>query len=217
MSLLARTRWAVAALGAAVVAFAFASPALAQRHGGHGGHHGGHGGHHGGHSSFGIHIGGGGGHYGGHHGGHYGHHYDWPYVVGGIIGGTIESRDRYYYDEPNYYYEDRVYVRRAPAPPRYSGAPITISNPKGSGSDLTYRLNQWTYTIKPGESQKIKHDREWIIRFDRGDKQGSAEYSLKGGLYSVKRTAGGWELFNTTEKKDAPPSIPAPPEPPKAP
>ena len=197
MHQLLRTRWAVAALGAAFAIFALAWPAMAQHHGGHhsghhGSHHGGHrgghhGGHHGGHSSFGIHIGGFGGYYGGNY------------------------YDRYYARPQVYYYEAETY-QSAPAPPRYSGAPITISNLKGSAGGLTYHLNQWTFTIKPGESQKIKHDRDWVIRFDRGKQQGSAEYSLTGGLYTAKQTPDGWDLFTTNEKKDAPPAPPVLPK-----
>ena len=47
-------------------------------------------------------------------------------------------------------------------------AEIVLRNPPTSGGRVHYSLNEFQYTINPGESQRIPADRSWTLRFDNG-------------------------------------------------
>ena len=65
------------------------------------------------------------------------------------------------------------------------GREIVIDNP--TDQSVAYRLNQYSYTMKPGERQTFKNDRAWTIQFDRGLKTESvARYSLPSGRYQFE-------------------------------
>lgn len=96
------------------------------------------------------------------------------------------------------------YVRRsapieAPRERPGAGLPIKIVSPDDAGVALSYSLNEFDYTIAPGESQTISNDREWIITFDRGGEFGTARYSLAPGLYSFKLTEQGWQVYHDAD------------------
>ncbi|MCE5268490.1 MAG: hypothetical protein LLG00_11455 [Planctomycetaceae bacterium] len=115
---------------------------------------------------------------------------------------------RYRYDNyyPYGYYTEPLYEE-----PVYSGLPIKIVNPAGSGVTLTYRLNGERYTIPPGYSQKLIEDRDWVIEFSRGQGFGPAEYSLEPGVFTFGYSNHGWDLFRGSPAT-AGPTNPAPPE-----
>lgn len=181
-------------------------------HGGGGGHHGGGGhvgGHHGGWS-------GGGGshhhHHGGYYGGGYGGYYrgysgfgigigglgygygGYPYGYGS---GYYYSTPRYYYSTPTYSYPSTVIINSTPSVPApvFDNGPIVILSPAANDKPIEYLLNGQSFTIKPGQSQKFNHDRDWIVDFDRGNGKGTGKYSLKASTYKFKMTDNGWELF----------------------
>ena len=73
-----------------------------------------------------------------------------------------------------------------------------ILNP--TDSIVHYMLNgQHEYTMKPGESQALPADQNWVIRFDRGGTEfgatGEAAYTLSEGSYCFGTKGGGWEIF----------------------
>jgi hypothetical protein len=78
----------------------------------------------------------------------------------------------------------------------FSGLPIEITNPAASGATLSYALNDVTYSIPPGYSQKLTLDRSWVISFSRGGNFGPARYGLEPGLYTFTSTDHGWELYH---------------------
>lgn len=200
-------------------------------HGGGGGHHGGGGhvgGHHGGWS-------GGGGHHHHHHGGYYGGGYGgyyrgysgfgiglgyggygyggYPYGYGS---GAYYSTPRYYYSTPTYVtpsysYPSNVIINSTPSvpAPTFDNGPIVIIAPAANDAPVQYTLNGSPFTMKPGQSQKFRHDRDWVIEFDRGEGKGMAQYSLKASAYKFKKTDNGWELFEAA-KPEPPVDPPAP-------
>jgi len=88
--------------------------------------------------------------------------------------------------------------------------PIKIVNPADSETPLTYAVNDFEYTINPGESQTLANDREWIISFDRGGDFGTARQTLMPGTHAFVATAAGWEVRHTTDAESiAPPLKPA--------
>ncbi len=48
------------------------------------------------------------------------------------------------------------------------GPDIHLRNPRDSGGSVNYSLNEFQYTINPGEAQQIPSDRRWTLRFDNG-------------------------------------------------
>jgi len=49
-----------------------------------------------------------------------------------------------------------------------SAGKIVLRNPRTTEGSLHYVLNEFPYTIKPGESQTIAADRGWVLQFDNG-------------------------------------------------
>lgn len=77
-----------------------------------------------------------------------------------------------------------------------AAAPIRIVNPPDCDTTLNYAVNDYTYEIKPGETQELTQDRTWVIEFDRGGDFGSAQYTLEPGTYTFASTDKGWELYH---------------------
>ena len=165
----------------------------------HGGYSGGSygGGYYGGYGGYsGLRIGIGGLGYGGYGGYGYGGYPGYGY------GSGYYSTPRYYYSTPNYTtpnysYPSTVIINSAPSvpAPTFDNGPIVITAPAANDKPIEYMLNGQTFTIKPGQSQKFNHDRDWIVNFDRGNGKGIGKYSLKATTYKFKMTDNGWELF----------------------
>ena len=79
------------------------------------------------------------------------------------------------------------------------GLPIKIVSPDDAGAAISYSLNEFDYTIAPGESQLITNDREWVITFDRGGDFGTARYTLAPGLYTFGQTETGWQVYHDAD------------------
>jgi hypothetical protein len=210
--------WSLAIL-AGLTGSAFASGKGGGHSGGGGSHHhhsgsiGGssHHHHHGGYSGFSIGIGGLG----------YGYRYGgYPYGYGGYgYGGYPYGYGTGYYSSPNYYYSTPTYSyprtviinsRPAVPAPNFDNGPIVILAPAANEQPVDYTLNGQPFAMKPGQSQKFNHDRDWIVDFDRGAGKGAGKYSLKAGTYKFKMTDNGWELFEAA-KPEPPTDMPPPP------
>lgn len=212
---------------------AFASHGHGGGGGHHGG--GGHmGGHHGGWSGGGHHHGGwsgGGHHHGGYYGGGYGGYRGYSGFGIGIGGlgyggyggygyGGYPGYGYGYYSTPRYYYSTPTYVTPSysypstviinstssvPAP-TFDNGPIVILSPATNDKPIEYMLNGQSFTIKPGQSQKFNHDRDWIVDFDRGNGKGTGKYSLKASTYKFKMSDNGWELFEAAKPEPPTPA-----------
>ena len=91
-----------------------------------------------------------------------------------------------------------------------SGAPILIHYPAEANEPLDFTLNDWQFTLPPGETVQLRSDRLWIIRFARGRGASERRYSLPPGSYTFKQRRGGWDLAR--DKLE--PAAPGPPPPP---
>lgn len=86
-----------------------------------------------------------------------------------------------------------------------SGGSITLSNPSDSGGSIRYTLNQYPYSINPGESQTIKVNREWNIKFDNGLNR-ELVYRLEDGRYKFTVSPQkGWDLAKVEAELPSPP------------
>lgn len=213
-------------------------------HGGGVGHSGGSIGHHGG--TMGHHSGGVTHHHHGGWGGYYSPGYAYPgtgfrlgigignFGYGGFgyggygygLGSGYYSP--YYYSQPGYVAPQYYYPQATPtyvAPSvtyntndvLFDGGEIRLFLPDGSAGAVKYALNGYVYTMQPGESQKFRHDRRWIITIlnDTGD-QPIAQYSLSKGQFKFKPTDKGWDVVVVEASGSAPnvePPAPANPTP----
>ncbi len=75
---------------------------------------------------------------------------------------------------------------------------VLIMNPKENATSIEYVLANQQYSIAPGYSQPLPSEKSWVIRFDRGQGQGEASYTLAAGTYTFESTAKGWDLFSRT-------------------
>lgn len=169
-------------------------------------------------SGFQLNIGRGGYGYGSGYGGYgYGSGYG---GYGSGYGSGYYSSPSYYYDQtystPNYYTPNQVYtgttiVPSVPRAPMFDGGSIVLTNPATNTETVNYALNGQPFVMKPGQSQRFTHERDWIVEFNRGGDSNVARYGLKSATYKFKPTARGWELF---EQADSQPSVGAFPPPP---
>ena len=82
---------------------------------------------------------------------------------------------------------------------------IVLRNPSTSGGNVSYVLNTFNYTIKPGESQKIAADREWKVQFDNGLGQ-TVSYDLQPGVFEFNVSAQtGWTVERVIAERDETP------------
>jgi hypothetical protein len=152
--------------------------------------------------------------------GFYGPGYGWNngwYQPGIGIGLNSGYYNNGYYYPNNVYYPGTVYsgnsgiVYSTPAQgapnsvavnPGQSTGDVEIVNPADNSSALNYALNGQNFTIQPGQTQRIQHDRRWIIEFPRGDdpNQELARYTLSPGRFKFKPMDQGWELVRAADK-----------------
>ncbi|MBI5760858.1 MAG: hypothetical protein HZA46_20240 [Planctomycetales bacterium] len=127
----------------------------------------------------------------------------------------------YYYSQPGIVVPQQVYVTPSysyiPAEPRYDGGEILLFNPAGSEGPVDYALNGYRYAIKPGESQKFRNDRHWVIAIPRGATgDPEALYTLSTGRFKFKKSDKGWDVVSVEESApvaqptDGRPAPPAP-------
>jgi len=82
-------------------------------------------------------------------------------------------------------------------PTGYDGGPIVIACPAEAPAPISYVLNGYNYTMKPGETQQFVNDRNWVVQFTRGV-PGSADkrYTLSAGRYRFEPSSQGWDLIS---------------------
>lgn len=73
---------------------------------------------------------------------------------------------------------------------------IRIVNPPANRDAVSYTLNGFAFTIRPGEKQDLQGDRRWVIDFDRGGQFGKASYGLYPGVFTFTPSQRGWELYH---------------------
>jgi len=171
----------------------------------------------------------------GHHIDNHGNHTGWQGVFEGDHSNERHYRPQRYYNNsyvtPSYSVPRTTYYSPSqsssivtnelprPAAPTPLGGPIEINFPASQQGKVNYSLNNYKYSIGPGESQVIQSDRAWVIAFDRGSNLGTARYSLTpGNTYEFSGTEKGWNLHKKKQTQTPQPQLadaPAPPAPAK--
>ncbi len=90
-----------------------------------------------------------------------------------------------------------------------NNAPITIANPDGYSTPLSFTLNGQTVRLEPGKATTITFDRNYVIKFDRGGNFGTAEYSLRDGTFEFVVGENGWDLKRVRAEAETNPLPPA--------
>jgi hypothetical protein len=80
---------------------------------------------------------------------------------------------------------------------KFSGGPITITNPATNTATLSYSLGGDTFTIPPGYRQNFHEDCARAIRFSPGANRDEVQYRIHTGLYTFTSTDHGWELYHS--------------------
>lgn len=142
--------------------------------------------------------------------------YSTPGIVSSSIGvpsSPVYSSAKPILPEPNSIVANRIPVPGGARP----GALIKLINPRSTGGSVSYTLNNFKYTINPGESQTLNLDREWVISFGNGlGKQ--VNYRLAEGFYEFTVSPDtGWDVGKRVEVEPALPSTPTIVEPPQVP
>jgi hypothetical protein len=98
-------------------------------------------------------------------------------------------------------YSDGGYAQSTPVAAAYNGPGVGIRNPTEHEVNFTID-GQRQVSVKPGETLRLTEFADFQISFDRGDRFGTATYTIYEGLYEFAQTERGWELYR--QKKDAP-------------
>lgn len=147
--------------------------------------------------------------YGGYYGG-LGYGYPWGYGYGygsSYPGFYNNAYGNYYGSYPSYYgYSRPIIVNPAPrviyASPSVVARPavpspdamIKLSMRAGMDGTVAYKLNDYSYVMQPGFSQKFSNDRAWTISFDDGSGKTVRQTLTKGNYVFTKNDAGLWQL-----------------------
>ncbi|MGN6543903.1 MAG: hypothetical protein ACTHK7_02555 [Aureliella sp.] len=98
-------------------------------------------------------------------------------------------------------------TNRIPIPAVPSGGKFVLTNPRDSGGPIQYWLNEYTYTIGPGESQTVAIDRDWVIKFDNGLNR-IVSYRLQDGSYEFTVSPQtGWDVARRVAAAPAVPGV----------
>ncbi len=72
---------------------------------------------------------------------------------------------------------------------------LIISVPKDAGASVNYVINgRHEYSVEPGYKQKLPAGQKWVIEFDRGNRQGTARFTLTRGYYEFRIVDNRWDL-----------------------
>ena len=87
------------------------------------------------------------------------------------------------------------------------GGQFVLTNPRENGGPIQYSLNEYTYTINPGESQRVDMDRDWIIKFDNGLSR-NISYRMQQGNYEFTVSdRKGWDIARRAAAQPAAPGM----------
>lgn len=135
-----------------------------------------------------------------------------------------------YYTYPNYSYATPLYSTPTYSTPTYSTPSIdysassvaanavpvpsaanfdtfTLTNPRQNGGSIRYSLNNYSYTMNPGESQTVPLDRDWVISFDSGFNR-TLRYRMEPGRYEFTVSPeAGWNVLRHVPAVPAGPSV----------
>lgn len=75
---------------------------------------------------------------------------------------------------------------------------VLLLNPEANEDTIHYLINDKNYSMAPKFSQPLDGDQKWTVRFDRGEDNGEAKYSLTNGSYAFGSSDRGWELYRQT-------------------
>lgn len=96
-------------------------------------------------------------------------------------------------------------IPTGPSPAKVSASrKIVLTNPADSGGSIKYAVNEFPYTIAPGQAQTLNMDRDWTIKFDNGLGR-VISYRLQEGNYrfTVSQDAG-WNVGRLPAELEAP-------------
>lgn len=70
-----------------------------------------------------------------------------------------------------------------------------LMNKQENGATIKYVIANTNFSMEAGQTQVLQAGRTWVIKFDRGEGNGEAQYTLNDGTYLFGTANGGWELF----------------------
>lgn len=86
---------------------------------------------------------------------------------------------------------------------------VTLSN--SANIPVNYTVNQSPYSMAPKFEQTLSGESSWIVAFDRGGGNGTAQYQLAEGQYEFALTPQGWDLYRKEARPAVPPNVGVPP------
>ena len=136
---------------------------------------------------------------------------DWPGIIGSVLGG---GHGHHYPQQP--WYPDPGYAPGYPGNtwhPSYPGntnhvpsnsVPSTaryrllVMNPASNEGDVMFVVRGREYRLAAGTQQELKVRKKDLIRFDRGNGNGIARYSIQPGTYIFRVDEDRWDVYRKT-------------------
>ena len=74
---------------------------------------------------------------------------------------------------------------------------VLLTNPAENSVEINYVLGNNSYSMKAGYTQTLAEGQKWVIKFNRGESFGQAQYTLEDGTYAFGTSDKGWELYKS--------------------
>jgi hypothetical protein len=75
---------------------------------------------------------------------------------------------------------------------------VLIINPAENDTEISFVLDNESYSLKPGFSRNFTDEDSWEVRFNRGESSKDARYTIEPGTYVFTPGDSGWDLFRRT-------------------
>jgi hypothetical protein len=111
-----------------------------------------------------------------------------PMGFGPVIIGVDQASDAIVLGEGNV-----EQVAAEVSAPSTANVEVTLAN--AASATVNYTVNQQTYSMAPTFEQNLTGGSSWVVQFDRGEGNGTAQYKLSQGYYEFTVTPKGWELY----------------------
>jgi len=131
---------------------------------------------------------------------------DWTDIVGSVLGGGHHHPNgpqQPWYPDPGYTpgypsypgQTNHVPSNSVPSTARYQ---LLVMNPASNEGDVMFVVRGREYRLAAGTQQELKVRKKDLIRFDRGNGNGIARYSIQPGTYIFRVDEGGWDVYHKT-------------------
>ena len=124
---------------------------------------------------------------------------------GGYNNGSFYAQPSYSQSQPSYAQScisqpSDIRQTSATAPQNFDGGEVVLFSAANTPGDVQYTLNGTPFVLQPGQVQRFRNDRTWIIEVPPSAGQAQQRFTLATGRYKFKPVANGIGLVQTADQ-----------------